>query len=102
LVGCIRRFELARFGNRCFFFAGDYSSVLTTVSKTGSLVGSFSSDFFLSAELGAQAPATHVEIPNLGRIQACSANQAMMKAIKSQSSFIVVPVIKEWSVVRGQ
>jgi hypothetical protein len=81
---------------------GDYSSVSTTVSTTGSLVGSLSSDFFLGAELGAQAPAIHVEIPNFGRIQACSANQAMMKAIKIQSSFILVLFIKDWSVGRGQ
>jgi hypothetical protein len=84
------------------FFAVDYSSVLTTVSTTGSLVGSFSSDFFLGAELGAQAPAIHVEIPNFGRIQACNANQAMMKAIKIQSSFILVLFIKDWSVGRRQ
>jgi hypothetical protein len=81
---------------------GDYSSVSTTVSTTGLLVGSLSSDFFLGAELGAQAPAIHVEIPNFGRIQACSANQAMMKAIKIQSSFILVLFIKDWSVGRGQ
>jgi hypothetical protein len=73
---------------------GGYSSVSEAVSRTWPLFGSLTSDFLLGAELGAQAPAIHVEIPNLGRIQACSANQAMMKATKIQSSFILVLFIK--------
>jgi hypothetical protein len=74
-----------------FLLTSSYSSFSATVSKPWTLAGSLSLDFFVGAELGAQAPAIHVEIPNFGRIQACSPNQAMMKAIKNQSSFIVMP-----------
>lgn len=73
---------------------GGYSSVSEAVSKAWLLFGSLSSDFLLGAELGTQAPAIHVEIPNLGRIQAWSANQAMMKPTKIQSSFILLLFIQ--------